>query len=416
MSLFTYNSITLPYPFHTAFSQETIYDNMGEEPTDWAYMKADITVQCVLNAAWANSAAGNIAPSTPPSTLMKAIRARLLKPRQALTITFGSNTLLPDIIGKGVDAKNGPQPQSCVITQMTDSTFLMTYRIIAHYWENTDVASDGKTTTVKNKPGNTVLYNRWSETVSIDKRNYSTRTREGKYVIRSDNTAGKIADEVRSQMAIVGVPPGFIRDSAEYTVTPDGLAIKYRIVDREVYLMPPPPAFTATGTYTETSTKFGAVRWGEAHVRLEGRKDSDFDATNTIANLIQTAVSIAASKLIVNGALANAATGDFAYLDNFVVQQDLYDNTVDVRIRARMQPRAGRKSGIASLDVGRMALAPKGSSPGAAPPAYSDRGSAKLLLQAAAYYDPSLVSTTLDETGGQLSAGTPVGRGGTQGS
>src|SRR5690606_15107838 len=113
------------------------------------------------------------------------------------------------------------------------------------------------------------------EIIEIDDRNYSRRTREGKYRIRSDNFQGQIADQFRRDLAVVSIPNGFLRKSAKYTQTPDGLGLEYHIVDEEVYKPPPAPAFKAQGSYTEEVTRGGVNRYCEVNVRLEGDKITD---------------------------------------------------------------------------------------------------------------------------------------------
>jgi hypothetical protein len=82
--------------------------------------------------------------------------------------------------------------------------------------------------------------------VQIDKFMASTRTRSGTFIIRSDNAERITADQIRTQMAVLGVPNGFQRESATYTQSTDGLSIKYDIVDKEYFKAPPQDAFEAT--------------------------------------------------------------------------------------------------------------------------------------------------------------------------
>jgi hypothetical protein len=293
-----------------------------------------------------------------------------------------------------VDAKNGPIPQYCNLTILTNTSILFTYRIIGHYWEQGTAYP--------------TISNKWSETVDIDSRNYTTRTREGLCIIRSDNQQGQTADQIRNTMAVVGIPNGFKRVSSQYTVNPDGLGLKYRVVDKEVYFQPPDPAYEAEGTYTETTSKLGAVRHGRVQLTLKGSKESDR------GKLVYTAISIASTKLRSNGAMVQG--GVFTNLEQSMLQIDLWENNVTVMMQAMMQPRkvTASAAGMTGMDFTELLSPPKGSEPGTPAPTMFLRGSCGYLLQAAAYYDPG-AKVQLDTITGQLNAGVQPGVAGKKG-
>ena len=403
MSLLNYNGVTLPYVRITDFSQSALRD---ESETDWYLTKFDIAAEAVINTDYITTICPDMLDKTTNvADVMTIIRTRLLAHRKRLSIVFNGTDLVPakqtGITGD-VDAMNGPRPMSCDITQLTNTTFFIRYRIVAHYWESHD---ESPNVPVPNNPGNNVLYNRWSESQEIDGRGFSRRVREGKFVIRSDNRAGQIADTFRSQMAVVGVPTGFLRESSSYTVDPSGLGLAYRIVDQEVFKQPPNPAFEAVGSYTESFARGGASRFGEVRVNLKAAKGV-FQRV-----LLDVAVAVASSKIGANGAVA--------VFENSSVTVNMYDNEVSVHLLARFLKEneikkrfyniAGNRFGDPMVftplsDVKNKANRPK--------PEYLDRGSANLLLQAAAYYDPALRNTQLNPTTGQLNQGTEPGKGG----
>ena len=200
MSIVTYNGITLPYPLTTRFEQNPLRDDKGD--VDWCGTEFSIQVQCIINKAYLSTIDSTLtAAYTNPAQVMNYIRSKLLQPRKELSFTFNGTEMIPARIkgNKGtVDIKNGPKPQFCIINQFTDDTFLATYSIKATYWENYKYSDDYGVTV--NQAGNNVMYNRWSETVEIDECNYSTRTRSGKYIIRTDNVDGEVADEMREAL------------------------------------------------------------------------------------------------------------------------------------------------------------------------------------------------------------------------
>ncbi len=428
MSILTYNDVILPYAHTTSFTQSAEYE---ESRTDRCYTKFDISLQAIVNSDYIyllapDLTAGGEATTKSPSDIMKVIRSRLLKQRKILSFKFNGYELIPtpttnegavNQIPGSVDAKNGPQPQSCDIIELTNTTFLIKYHIIAYYWENNTV-TPGANPTALNRPGNGVIYNRWTETVDIDRRIYTTSTRKGKYLIRSDNLEGNIADKYRAQMCLLGIPPGMIRQSTNFTVTPDGLGVEYNVVDKEVYRFPPEGIHEASGKYYETSVKNGALRHGEVHITLKGSPLTDQ------GSMAQLAVKIAAAKLIINGAFivgedpgGGGGTG-FRLLEKMVVECDMYDNVVEVKMRARMKPAikgaAGDPTKKWSVDFNRIAFTPTGTGAlvNTAPPYFPLQGAAELMLEAAAYFDPSLRGVKVDPTTDQLNAGLQVGQAG----
>lgn len=361
-------------------------------------MMFDITVGCVINTAYASV----ILPTgtfTDAADIMRQIRYTLMQPRKTLSVKFNGTELIPAKAGVPgtVDAANGPQPKSCTCTMLTNTTFLMTYRIMASYWQaGTDSAN--------NPAGSPVLYNRWTESVSINDCNYTTRSRRGKYIIRSDNSTGSTADELRTQFAVVGVPPGFLRTKSEYTVDPSGLGLEYSIEDKEQFKMPPSPAFKASGYYMENTTKFNARRYGTVQVTLEGSK------TTSQTTLVNAAVLIATRKLSTRIAGLAAGLGAVTnFIESASVNMDLYENKVTCNIKCYLSPTNKRIANAVSAFYDMDDTTP-GSDPAYTPP-YLDRGSAGILLEAAAYYDPNLAANGLNPAG-QMNAGKVPGEAG----
>jgi hypothetical protein len=194
-------------------------------------------------------------------------------------------------------------------------------------------------------------------------------------------------------MAVVSVPDGFLRDSSSYTVDPNGLGLSYKIVDREVFKKPPPPAFEADGYYMETVTEpGGAKRIGEVSVVLKGSK------TTSQEELINSAVRVAATKLNIRG--YQLARVHLAPLNRFFIlyyggcKIGLYENSVSVVLRGMIaQENADRRNRIASFLF--MDTFTPQSDGIQYTPGYLDRGTSNFLLQAAAYYDPTLSTTRL---------------------
>ncbi len=406
-------------------------DGIGGKGTDWYCTEFDIQVQTKINFNYLSLVAPDLIVGGQPVTdnaaqIMSVIRSRLLKPRRDFSVTCNGVELIPRPMtgNEGtVDAQNGPMPQFCSITQLTTNLFLVTYHIIAKYWENNEIDLSALTSNdsiIVNQPGNNVLYNRWTESQSIDEANFSSRTRTGKMMIRSDNAEGKVADQCRTQMAIVGLPSRFVRQSSHYQVSSDGLAITYRIVDLQKFKLPPPPAYKATGSYSESSALAqGNIRYGEVNVTLEGGPDTDQDV------LADAAMAIATQKVRNRGATVNAQGQlSLSVIDSSSISVGMYDNWVTVSMRVKfLVPDGKRQDGISGMfwtiikeafaaGPGRLCATPLSDNLNTSP-RYNPRGAIQgpdFLLQAAAYYDPSLVNARVDPQAGQL-RGTPFAPG-----
>lgn len=415
MSQLSYNGVNLPYCFFTRFDARGVDDPVSG--TDRVSTEFDIQAQAVVNASFARILCPDLAaafPTAEASEIMTLIRPRLLAKRKTLSFKFNGVEQIPVVTASPgtVDVANGPDPQHVSVLQATNDTWIVTFHVKATYCEFVSVGGS-KTAATSNRMGNAVLYNRWTESVEIDANQMTRRVREGQCGIRSDNNLRWAADSARTAMAVAAVPSGFLRESSRYTVTPDGLALQYHIVDREQYKMPPSGAFTADGTYQEWSTRLGVQRFCRCSVRLTGAKP--------VANqpggigpvigpvgiaalqragqdaLVNTAIAVVASKMNIAGVPAgnrpNPAAAGTAMLLSAQVNVNLYRNEVEVQMEGMLNTTNARQYGVA-FQLGRITFTPFSDGVNAAqtPPSYTDRGSASLFINAAAYYDPSVVS------------------------
>lgn len=403
MSQLTYGDVILPYVMTNDFRQSAVFDDMGG--TDWIYTRFDITCTALISNDYMSLLSDGLTLSNPESAAeaMKVVRHKLLQPRKTLSFVFNGVELMPtsqDGLPGTIDARNGPQPQHCSIIQLTDRMFIISWSCVAHYWEANTI-EEGANPMVTNNQGNNVLFNRWSETADIDNLNFTKLTREGKFVIRSDNRQGFIADQLRTQFAVVGCPEGFLREAAQYTQTPDGLAIQYRVVDQEVFKMPPRPAFHATGTIENSWNRAGAIRYGAVSLTLRGDKNTSQQ------QLVNTAFFVAVSKLSLNGRTS--------VLESASCRADMYENSVTVSASVMFAPGNGqfarlRQFGVAGLrtsDRDAFCFTPGSDMLNLKPPDYPSYGTAGRLLQAAAYYDPSLRNLQIDPINRQLTGDRP---------
>lgn len=358
MSKLTYNGVSLSYIHTHSFEQEAVYT---DDHADYLYTHVRIAAQAVLNESLLPAVKGEH-----PGGTIARVRHALLTPRGDLSFTVGNDDLIPEM--EDGDAKNGPLPISCNITEIGEATFLIDYAI--ETW--IDECADGK-----HPP---YLSVRFSEEVAMDESFYTTRTRRGKLYVRRDVTANP--DTLREQVIALKIPPGFQRVSSTYTMAEDGCSMDFSIVDREVYLEPPQPATKATGELI-ASTPNGAKCVRECHVTLEGAK------TTSKADLISKAVLIAFTKAKGGDGVAAVDPNGTARLMGAAIKESLWENKVEVSCKFQVLALTDRLDG-GQVTLKPFGVAPPGCGPGTPPPDYGVRGTANILLQVAALSDPCM--------------------------
>lgn len=410
----SYNGLTFPCNQTTKFDCQSEYDPAGK--TDWMLTTYSISALCLINVNHiavivANMSAGAektfLLSCTSAPAILRAMKNIFMQPRKQLNfIVNGVDQIPARLQGNSgtVDARNGPIPKSFNYTFVTADTILLNISIEANYWENQAFVGSN----VVNIPSSPVLYNRWEEVIRIDDLDLSTRTRAGSYAIRSDNSDGKIADQFRNDFAILAIPPGFLRTKREYKVSPDGLTLNYIIEDTEQQKMPPillePPtlgffggiipsyktgaAFRANVTYRETAGKGTPVRFGQCSVSLSGGK------TTSPTSLAYTAVGIAVNRVILATNFKPGGPNVYIVLGTDF-SHDLYNNTIRFSISVQYRQGRERTGGIAGFNS-KLVIDPIPTTDTGTPP-YADRGSAGLILQAAAYFDPDILGNTVSK-------------------
>lgn len=443
MAQISYNNVYFPYPMFTTFEQIAVRDDQGD--TDSIGIGFKIGVQCLITSAYLPLLAPDLVGQTvSPADIMVIVRNRLRQPRKKLSVQFNGVELIPyQQTGNGgvalganqspdnIDARNGPKPGTCRIDDLTNNSFLLTWSVEAFYVESVQLRLNDAIALRTNLTSSPILYNRWSEELHMNHINLCRRTRRGKFMVRSDNVARKIADKFTDQFAIVGVPLGWLRESSQYTVDPSGLAISYEIVDKQQYKMPPEPAYEADGVYIESVETEGAKLYGDCRVKLKGPGVSNVKGGN-VYNIQGP-----------GGQQAGKAVNDpQAVLANLAVAVGLHKIQTclaGVEIAAAINIPANKiilQSASLAIDLWKCEVEFNCRFMGARPtkiknflpfeyinthtyqqervyaPAYPVHGASSFLLQAAAYYDPALqASPQWDGKNGQWVGGVEPGTG-----
>lgn len=395
--ILTYNGIRLPYAQVNRFDKVAQADPSN---TDRTLMRYDIEVLVTLTHDYMAAVLGSeedadAMPYFDSGACQVRIYELLMRRRKALSVVINGFDMIPSFEGAPpIDAANGPVPQYCRITRLDSKTCMMLYGIVAHYYEILDAETLGN----QGSPS-PVIYNRWRETVEIDDCDGVTRTREGALRIRSDNAQTVTPDMLRAECACLSIPDKFLRTGRTYSLSEDGLGLKYRVTDAEQHKMPPAPAFRADGHYRETALGAGgANRFAQCHTRLWGSNQV------SQARLMDTAIAVCVSKMRLIGA---PLSGDLqqgqgrGILVQAVFECNHYRNVVDVVLVAKIPVDETRVLGIAGLTKAMtgVPLSDGVSDPATNRPPYRAYGTGSILLQAACYFDPEAGNAAL--VGGQ---------------
>ena len=258
------------------------------------------------------------------SQTLNAVKAELETPRLPMAYKIGTDTIVEVLKGQ-IDAKIGPEPLPCRITEVNTGTFMVECGCIVRVVDCDDICnSTGGGLGLIGGAINgrsPILSLRWTQTESFDENWYSHLETSGHVIVRSDFLLS--ADNYRA----VATPPllsDYIRTVSRYTLSPDGLMLNFHFEDVERDRLPPFPATKAQGTYVVEVNK-GTVRYGTVHIRLEGQKGT------SRKQLLVRACQMAYSKLNADRFLTPTAP---VISGRFV--EDQFDPVVEVQMSALM--------------------------------------------------------------------------------
>lgn len=389
MAVLTYNGISFPYEHTTEYEMSSEYD---ESNTDFNYTKVSIKVDAVINPAYVTGVQGATA-----AAMMNAMQQKLLTPREALSLKVNGTDIIP-IHSLNVDAKNGPFPQYCRITQLTSATFLIQYAIVARYCVGAK---------------SSLVDNRWEESVDIDNLGLVTFTRTGKFTIHSDDAValGVGADSLRPLYAIVAQRPGFLRKSCNFSISRDMLSVTYRITDEEQYKMPPQgfgiQAYTASGKLKIKATRgMSPVSDITCNCTLTAAKTQSQSALLKLCTALVLAKLNSQNPITTKNVVGNVTNVPFLLLA-FDFEVEMWKNSVtcNAAARANFKVSPGQYSQRFGSEVALIngkqnttsytyvpfvdTLNKNGQGPTQDSPKIPDYGTGQLRLQPAPYFDPT---------------------------
>ncbi|GAB4134094.1 MAG: hypothetical protein Kow0040_17340 [Thermogutta sp.] len=160
------------------------------------------------------------------------------------------------------DIEGGPKPLSANVTAHFFWGYEVEFRV-----RFTTLPRDENGAYRPEGPGPWALNNRWSVSEAFDTDFFCTRTYTG--VIRLSQ-AFPAAQTFARFLAFPQLEPGFRRDSAEYSVSENGLEVAYRITDKQEAHAPPWPCTRMEVRHSETLQRFGYLVQSQCSVRLAG--------------------------------------------------------------------------------------------------------------------------------------------------
>jgi hypothetical protein len=365
-----YNGIDFSMIHMVRFDQEAQYDPSG---TDYVGTKVSIGLAAVLSGVVDNTGIiqkGNaVLPPTETPTdktiqnTITRIRSILETPRKRL-IFQDDTSLLIDVTGdpqqnKGTltpqfDIKNGPFPRVLGITRFDGST---TYHVM--FTVEAYIVECPGTFQATTQSGNSkLLSHRWTETQTIDKLFFTTYRRSGRIIIAA-NPQAIAADQAGRSASFIPLRNGFRREEQEYTLSEDGLALMYRIADRQLFRTVPGGALDCKATYSERTGLGATMRDAAVSVRVFGAPTSpqqtQMDLAVIIASTRLTTANFNANQN--NPPVNGLASGIFKSAS---LSYDMFENVVDVNIEANLPLVSDLRLGL-PFPVTQFCLPPVGS-------------------------------------------------------
>lgn len=227
--IYTYNDIPLTIVRTNNILYEAIF---SQDQTTYLYTHYIFNIQGIINPDAMSfiinsSQALEQVPGVLPATTIAAIRHALLQPRGQFIVTddVGNELMHTPDAGFFVDAKDGPKPLSCHITQISGSkTVTMRWEIEGWIRECYGGEADPF-----------ILSNRWSDQIHINQHQLATHISAGQTVFNKAQIdfINFAPDDFRNQI-FPGVPPGFRRTDVTIVQNSAGNELMWSVTDEEM--------------------------------------------------------------------------------------------------------------------------------------------------------------------------------------
>jgi hypothetical protein len=311
MSSLNYNGVNLGMVRTVEVDQKPQKEDSGTDTLWFVYTVQAETIFTVLQNGQPIPGLDVAEQFANPAAMMAELRHMLLVPRRPFEYVAGDGTLIS--VPGGLDAANGPNPISCKITQVTSSTFRVTFTIEVALADCDDVTQ-------------AFASNRWSQSQDIDEKGYSTITTDGVVWTRSNMLINP--DQLRG---ICSPPLGkSFRRHSNYKLSKDGLSLQYSFTDKEKYLLPPDGTVDAKMKWSVSTDNMGGKFKGICEVSLEGSKE------RKKKDLVEMAVLMALNKINRAAPFLDDRNGQ-VMLMAAGFEDEVFENSVLVRLEANLQ-------------------------------------------------------------------------------
>lgn len=272
-----YNDVQIRQCLTTHFEQVEERDPSG---TDTIFHRFSITVVGYIHGKDTPEASVGFTPRSTDgnaSDNLKEIRKLLSTARKPFKMTMGAasgsagDTVLEAVpaedsqgrLTSKCDVSNGPRCTRINVTQVVGNeifraevSFEICLAICDPYFGQSE---------------NRVLSNRWTVSDSINKDKYTTRTFSGQ--LRT--TGGHFNPNSFRPLVVPSVMPGMRVTAMNFTVSEDGLWLKYEIIHGEVAYSAPAPATSWDVVHTERTSLYDPIGVGDIVVSLTGDRNVD---------------------------------------------------------------------------------------------------------------------------------------------
>ncbi|MFO0948095.1 MAG: hypothetical protein U1D30_19605 [Planctomycetota bacterium] len=249
MSTVVYNDVELKLVKTKRFEQTPQYDDTGID-----YLITDSSsTSCIFNA---DAMTGNGAT---PTQIMTSVRGSLLEARRTFLFKVGDETLLNVSVP---DAKGGPYPQNCDITQINGTKTFLSIGALRH------VLGCARAVLRQKNTGRAI------QSVDADANVQRTLLCDAHHQRQSYRDAvGDIKPRPLDAFRHLGMPSlprGWRRRSCQFAISQDGLSLNYNIEDEELTTVPKLPATAISGRYSEITSSMATQHFAEVSVDVSG--------------------------------------------------------------------------------------------------------------------------------------------------
>lgn len=300
-------------------------------------------------------------PGETPTVTARRLEAALNLPRRELkyigpdgVVWLDLSSSNPDLLASdwGKDDANGPTPKGVSVRSLSGGSYAVSFGVEVRL---TGCPPNKGFRQIDTETYRLALSHRWAETIDYDREWTATKTRTGMLIVSS---RGPIHPDDLRPLVTPGVPVGFRREKATYTLDPSGLRLSYTFVDKQLCAPPPYPGTKLGGTYTEVHPRPGTGNIiPRAHIRLTMNAPFGTPRATMLASLFQIVLGRFKAS---NPLVPETGAEGRRFMAGCVITESLDDDRNEVTLEADWQVRPVPKKRLAQAAVQAQALTEDG--------------------------------------------------------